>query len=178
MHQSGSSSSELAPDPMTMCHGLSVHIRLVLLEQVLKDDKPEKAFKSAVHTKFPYIKADGLLKGKYMLSDTAVSGLVAQFPTEEVKEDYKAKVKERQCDHHVAWNCSECDHLNWMGAPPWPGRSATRTSSGSGYATMVEDHSTIHSRWLSKHVRAPFQPPPDKTRTPPNLSALGEEELH
>ena len=93
---------------MMTCHGL----RLVLLEQELKDDKSEKAFRSVVHTKFPYIKADNLPKGKYTLRDTT-ERLVAQFPTEEVKEDYKAKVKERQFDHHVAWKCSECDHLRW-----------------------------------------------------------------
>ena len=83
-----------------------------MLEQESKDDKSEKAFRSAVHAKFPYIKADDLPKGKYALRDTA-ERLVARFPTEEAKEDYKAKVKERQCDHRVAWNCSECDHLGW-----------------------------------------------------------------
>ena len=62
---------------MTTCHGL----RLVLLEQESKDDKSEKAFRSAVHAKFPYIKADDLPKGKYALRDTA-ERLVARFPTE------------------------------------------------------------------------------------------------
>ena len=143
-----------------------------MLEQESKDDKSEKAFRSAVHAKFPYIKADDLPKGKYALRDTA-ERLVARFPTEEAKEDYKAKVKERQFDHRVAWKCSECDHLGWEHLRGQVGNPNLKWKWTPPWSKTIQ---LFAPPWMSKRVRAPFRPPPDETRTPPTSSALGDEE--